>query len=290
MRFLNFLAIASVSFGIITACNNEPKGVETEHGYRVVNHTNKEGQKPTTGDIVSVHVTLWVGDTLLQDTRKIAESPREVQIPDFKEMPAGNKVPAIFDGVMLAAKGDSLTIYQPLDSLLAEKLPKRFKKEKYMRFGLVLYDIVTAEEIKKKKDEAMSRFEGIKTNVTETVAQYKSGALKDKITTLPSTLKVMIVDKGSGAPVKAGTQVQLHYYGSLTDGKMFDNSFQRGEPFGFMVGAGQTVAGFDEGVQQLNKGGKAFLFLPPALGYGDNVDPNGPIPPNSELVFYIEVQ
>ena len=286
MRFFSFLAFASLSLSLITACKNEPKGVETEHGYRVVNHTNKEGAKPKTGDLIKVHVSLSVGDTLIQDTRKISPDPREVAIPDFSQIPAGRKVPAIFDGALLAAKGDSITIYQPMDSAFALNLPKRLQKEKYMRFDLVLYEITTAEDIKKQMEEATARFPEIQTMVTATVADYKAGKLADKITTLPSGLKVMIVEKGAGEAMKSGTQVKTHYYGSLIDGKMFDNSFQRGEPLPFMLGAGQMIPGFDEGAQQINHGGKAYFFIPPALGYGEKAQ--APIPPNAELIFYVE--
>jgi FKBP-type peptidyl-prolyl cis-trans isomerase FkpA len=288
MRFFSFLAIASLSLSLITACKNEPKGVETEHGYRVVNHTNKEGAKPKTGDLIKVHVSLTVGDTMLQDTRKISPEPREVAIPDFSQIPAGRKVPAIFDGALMAAKGDSITIYQPMDSAFALQLPKRLQNEKYMRFDLVLYDITTAEDMKKVQEESTARFAEIQTKVTETVAAYKAGKLSDKITTMPSGLKIMIEDKGKGEALKAGTQVKTHYYGALIDGKMFDNSFQRGEPLPFMLGAGQMIKGFDEGAQQLNHGGRAFFFIPPALGYGDKAEKGSPIPANSELIFYVE--
>ncbi len=288
MRFFSLLAIASLSLSLITACKNEPSGVETEHGYRVVNHTNKEGVKPKTGDLVKVHVALSVGDTMLQDTRKISPDPREVAIPDFSQIPAGRKVPAIFDGVLLAAVGDSITIYQPMDSAFALQLPARLKKEKYMRFDLVLYEVTTAEDMKKQQEGAIARFEEIQKTVTATVADYKAGKLNDKITTLPSGLKIMIEDKGNGGPMQPGTQVKTHYYGSLIDGKMFDNSFQRGEPLPFMLGAGQMIPGFDEGAQQINHGGKAYFFIPSKLGYGDKTQEGSPIPPNSELIFYVE--
>lgn len=69
--------------------------IKTEHGYTILNHTNKPGIKPVAGDMVAVHVSLWINDTLLQDTRKIAADPREIQIPDFREMPEGHMVPLV---------------------------------------------------------------------------------------------------------------------------------------------------------------------------------------------------
>lgn len=264
----------------------------TEHGYLVLNYRNTPGIRPVVGDMVSIHVSLWLNDTLLQDTRKIVTEPREVQIPDFREMPAGSNVPAIFDGLLWAAEGDSISVFQSADSDLLAKLPagSKYKNEKWMRFDLVLFKIVTAEEMKRKQENDQNRYQGIVVAVDSTVRLYRTKKLDKKITTLPSGLKVLIMDKGSGGPLKVQSQVKIHYYGCLKNGKMFDNSFQRGLTFDFMLDAGQVIAGFDEGVQQLNHGGKAYLFIPPNLGYGDQVDENGPIPPNAELIFYVEVE
>jgi peptidylprolyl isomerase len=96
------------------------------------------------------------------------------------------------------------------------------------------------------------------------------------------------VEEGKGIPVQSGEQVAVHYYGCLTDGSMFDTSLNGGEPLAFPVGVGQMIPGFDEGVSVLKHGSKAYLFLPPALAYGDQE--NGAIPANSELIFYIEIQ
>ena len=69
---------------------------------------------------------------------------------------------------------------------------------------------------------------------------------------------------------------------------MFDNSFSRGEPFVFPLGAGQVIKGWDEGLALLPKGTKATLFIPYELGYGETGSPPS-IPPRSELIFYVEV-
>ena len=118
---------------------------------------------------------------------------------------------------------------------------------------------------------------------------YTAGQLTNELTTFPSGLKMAVEAIGDGPTVQEGEVLQVHYYGCLKDGTSFDNSFIRRQPLQFPAGAGQMIAGFDEGVMHLNHGARAYLFIPPALGYGDHDAAGGTIPANSELVFYIEI-
>ena len=93
---------------------------------------------------------------------------------------------------------------------------------------------------------------------------------------------------GSGAEAVAGKTVSVHYTGKLTDGTKFDSSLDRGDPFSFRLGAGQVIKGWDQGVAGMKVGGKRLLTVPPELGYGQRGFP-GAIPPNSTLVFEVEL-
>ena len=93
---------------------------------------------------------------------------------------------------------------------------------------------------------------------------------------------------GTGAVAKAGQRVSVHYTGWLTDGKKFDSSLDRKQPFQFVLGRGQVIAGWDKGVEGMAVGGKRKLTVPPEMGYGAKGFP-GAIPPNATLVFDVEL-
>ncbi|MGO8997511.1 MAG: FKBP-type peptidyl-prolyl cis-trans isomerase [Polyangiaceae bacterium] len=93
---------------------------------------------------------------------------------------------------------------------------------------------------------------------------------------------------GKGAVAKTGDTVSVHYVGTLLDGKEFDSSRKRGQPFVFTLGKGQVIRGWDQGVVGMKIGGKRKLVIPPALAYGDH-GMGKVIPPNSTLNFEVEL-
>lgn len=103
-------------------------------------------------------------------------------------------------------------------------------------------------------------------------------------------LERMIIDDvviGAGPVVEEGDVITVHYRGMLQNGQEFDNSYDRGEPITFEVGAGRVIAGWEEGVQGMQVGGERILVIPSELAYGR--DGYGPIPGNATLVFVVEL-
>ncbi|MEW5922548.1 MAG: FKBP-type peptidyl-prolyl cis-trans isomerase [Candidatus Zixiibacteriota bacterium] len=109
----------------------------------------------------------------------------------------------------------------------------------------------------------------------------------DTVTTA-SGLKYIDIKVGEGKTPASGQNIQVHYTGWLTDGKKFDSSVDRGQPFQFQIGVGRVIKGWDEGVMSMKEGGKRRLIIPPQLAYGER-GAGGVIPPNATLVFDVEL-
>lgn len=101
-------------------------------------------------------------------------------------------------------------------------------------------------------------------------------------------LQVEILVPGAGAAPRRGDAVTVHYTGWLENGEKFDSSRDRDEPFQFVLGRGQVIAGWDQGVAGMKVGEKARLTIPPHLGYGEHGYP-GAIPPAATLIFEVEL-
>lgn len=108
------------------------------------------------------------------------------------------------------------------------------------------------------------------------------------MTKTTSGLQYEDMSPGTGASPQKGQTVSVHYTGWLADGKKFDSSKDRGQPFQFVLGQGQVIKGWDEGVATMKVGGKRKLVIPPDLGYGAQGF-SGAIPPNATLTFEVEL-
>ncbi|MBK5275711.1 MAG: FKBP-type peptidyl-prolyl cis-trans isomerase [Desulfuromonadales bacterium] len=109
-----------------------------------------------------------------------------------------------------------------------------------------------------------------------------------KTVTTASGLKYVDVKVGKGVAPAKGKQVKVHYTGTLENGKKFDSSLDRNEPFSFVIGVGQVIPGWDEGVMSMKVGGKRKLIIPSKLGYGTR-GAGSDIPPNATLLFDVEL-
>jgi len=122
-------------------------------------------------------------------------------------------------------------------------------------------------------------------NAAKSSAYLAQNGKKAGVTTTASGLQYEVVSVGKGAKPKSTDKVKVNYEGRLIDGTLFDSSIQRGEPASFELD--QVIAGWTEGLQLMPVGSKFKFTIPPSLGYGEQGA--GPIPPNSVLVFDVEL-
>lgn len=139
--------------------------------------------------------------------------------------------------------------------------------------------------------EAFRNFEGAREKRVEEEKQQMEAEL-DKLAPgfekTSSGLRYQITEKGNGKKAEKGNTVSVHYSGKLANGQEFDSSFKRNQPLEFVVGVGQVIEGWDEGLQLLYVGDKARLVIPSYLGYGTR-GAGGVIPPNATLIFDVEL-
>jgi peptidylprolyl isomerase len=119
-------------------------------------------------------------------------------------------------------------------------------------------------------------------------SQEGTGSRKMSQVKTPSGLAYVDEVVGTGNSPQQGQTVVVHYTGWLTNGQKFDSSVDRGQPFEFVIGTGQVIRGWDEGVASMKVGGKRKLIIPPELGYGAR-GAGGTIPPNAELIFEVQL-
>lgn len=120
-------------------------------------------------------------------------------------------------------------------------------------------------------------------------AQERMQKLTEGFDKTDSGLYYKIIEKGNGAKAQKGKTVSVHYTGALENGDVFDSSYKRNEPIDFVLGTGQVISGWDEGISLLNVGDKARFVIPSNLGYGSR-GAGGVIPPNAILVFDVELK
>ncbi len=111
---------------------------------------------------------------------------------------------------------------------------------------------------------------------------------QENVITTPSGLQYVDIVEGTGDLPKTGQIVIVHYTGTLENGRKFDSSRDRNQPFEFPIGAGRVIKGWDEGLSTMKVGGQRKLIIPPELGYGSR-GAGGVIPPNATLIFDVEL-
>lgn len=271
---------------------------EVESGLYVKYYTkNEEGRTVNVGDIITLYMNYTTeDDSVLFDS---SQDPRPVQM-----RADSGKFEGDFMGVFIGMnEGDSVSVMVNADTFYIKsagypETPPFIDSASMLKFTLAVRKVETMEEIEAQQAEAN------KAGETEEMAILEEYLTANNITTAPTASGLIVIPtkEGSGSTPQAGQEVSVNYKGYLIDGRYFDTSIEevakeKGvynpgrtyEPFTFTLGQGQVIPGWDEGIQQIAKGGEATLIIPSKLAYGANPRPGGVIQPFNTLIFEVEL-
>ena len=271
MKKLFFITAFAVA--AFTGCSNDSGIKTTESGLKYFDEAIGEGRDAKVGDLVSIHFKGWVivdstnlfSDWTTDSTRlpyMIGDSYRQGQVVKFV-LGEDAFIRGTDEGIVGMKPNGKRMIVIPSELAYGEKGVGPIPPNSDLKVLIELLEV---------KDHIVAEL----WDVDQT-----------KLNTTESGLMYFIVDQGEGDFATDGNVVTVHYSGFLKDGTKFDSSVERDEPFTFVIGNKQVIAGWDEGIRLLKKGGKARFVIPPSLGYGDITA--GKIPPSSTLIFDVEL-
>ncbi|MFZ4523572.1 MAG: FKBP-type peptidyl-prolyl cis-trans isomerase [Bacteroidales bacterium] len=266
--------------------DNKITSPRSESGLYFIEKVPGAGAKIDSGSFLKVNLTLS-----LIDGKKVFSSierggPLDLEFGQMFD------TPGFLEGLSKMSKGGKAVILAPSGLSYGEM----GKGGIVPPFATLVYDVEVIDiqskadhekQLANKKMEDGHKAETNKKLEAELLKQY---LIDQKITEKPTTSGLIYVEKakGTGTRATAGKKVKVHYTGTLLNGTKFDSSRDRNEPFEFVLGQGQVIAGWDEGIALMNVGGKAILVIPSNLAYGER-SMGANLPAFSTLVFDVEL-
>ena len=293
---VSMAALVMMMVSTLCACTeNKPyPGYEkNQNGLYYQFFSQNEGELPQIGDLLEVDICCMVNDTM--SIIPVVHNMWKLDEPKF----AGD----VNEGIAMMHKGDSASFIVNIDStfkyLFGQPTPAEFNSTDVMRFEVKVTDFYPekvyaqkyANDVKARNDERVAKLQNDYPEETAKAAKELADYLTmNGIVAEPtaSGLYYVVTEKGNGEKPEVGKPVTMHYTGKLLDGTVFDSSVERDEPFQFILGVGQVIPGWDEGVQLMSKGEKGVLYIPYYLAYGER-QAGDKIVPFSNLMFEVEL-
>lgn len=271
---------------IFVSCDSNKGGFDgfdsTDDGLFYKFHKKGDGTvSPKLDDYITIDMVYATEDTVLFDSKNL---PQVMKLPMVEPSYKGD----IYDGIAMMKVGDSITFICDADSVFLKLFrmpatPPEFDSVDNIYFHIKLNDIETLEEVKAAQEAELKILKDEETMKKHDFLENKFPDAQP----IASGLYYIEKKEGKGSTPEAGQTVVVNYKGMFLDGTVFDSSFERDEPIEFVLGQGQVIKGWDEGIGMMRKGGSATLVIPSDLAYG----PQGrsSIPPYSTLVFEVEL-
>lgn len=244
---------------------SEPEDVETsayqetDSGLQYFEMESGDGETPEDGQPVRMHYTAWLEDGTRIDSSLDTGEPLTFALGSEQVFEGWN------EAVALMQVGDTWQVIIPSDLALgSEGAGQVIPPDANLVMQLELLELLPPPP--------------------EEPAEVD----EEDYTTTDSGLQYVDLEEGGGEVVSEGDEVSVHYTGWLEDGTRFDSSYNRGEPLNMIVGSGQVIPGWDEGLVGMKAGGRRQLRIPPDLGYGEE-GAGDVIPPDATLIFDIEL-
>ncbi len=271
----------------LAACNQSgndagyqtsPKGLK----YNII--TNSSATKAAVGNFIRYSSTLRTaaGETIFAATDADKLLYAKVMEPSHDGDP--------IEILTMIGEGDSVSMLIPEKEFFknVSALPAQVKSGDMVRLDIKLYKVYTEEQY---NSEILPTIKAAPYMKEEQLIKEYINARGWQFTKTESGLFVVIDKPGNGNKPVNGSKVKVNYSGFLLDGTPFDSNvdtqFNHVQPFEFAIGTGQVIKGWDEGIPYFAKGGKGKLIIPARIGYGEQG--SGKIPPNSSLMFEIEL-
>ena len=277
-------AVAGLAI-MMASCSTNYEKTKSGLAYKIIK--GKGGAKLKAGDVVKILGTIKIAP---KDTTLFATT----NVPEYVPVDTSSRLSHDFNEVLkLCSVGDSLITIAQVDTLVkrgSADYKGFFKRGDQIVTGLrIVKAFASREEVMKDQQQEMEN------EKKREVSRLESELSKKGIKTEKTENGVMVetMTAGTGPKVEAGKMVTVNYTGSLMDGgKKFDSntdtSFHHNQPFPFVVGSGQTIRGWEEGLMKMNVGSKANVYIPAMMGYGPQGNPPT-IPRFAALKFEIEV-
>lgn len=301
MKYNTLAVIIALSF-LSVACSDKRT---TKSGIEVTILEKGDGTKLADSTVIQLHMQYFNSNGNEQWNSEQGRGPMPMQV----NLAAWDTTGLIYEALGILNVGDSATFMISAEDLFVNTfktvIPDSLDTKSSLTFYVKLLTMRTVEEFQayQKEEYEKSRIEEQEKRAVADAERLANAAglikadgeeidkylIENNITaiTTESGLRYVITQEGTGDNATPGSNVTVHYHGTLMDGTKFDSSYDRGQPFSFVLGQGRVIAGWDEGIALLNKGAKATLYIPSSLAYGERA--TGSIKENSILKFDVEL-